>query len=43
MIDLLLATGPGKKPSLEGRGILRNMTKCVNDPLSGSLRSVWTR
>lgn len=33
MIDLLLATGPGKKPSLEGREKLCSMTKCVNDPL----------
>ena len=41
MIDLLLATGPGKKPSLEGREKLHNMTKCVNDPRSDSLLSVW--
>lgn len=41
VIDLLLASGPGKKPSLEGREKLHNMTKCVNDPLSESLWSVW--
>lgn len=41
MIDLLLASGPGKKPSLEGREKLHNMTKCVNDPLLESLWSVW--
>lgn len=41
MIDLLLATGPGKKPSLEGREKLCNMAKRVNDPLSESLGSVW--
>lgn len=41
VIDLLLATGPGKKPSLEGREKLHSMTKCVNDPLSESLWSVW--
>lgn len=41
VIDLLLASGPGKKPSLEGREKLHNMTKCVNDPLLESLCSVW--
>lgn len=41
VIDLLLATGPGKKPGLEGREKLHNMTKCVNDLLSESLWSVW--
>lgn len=34
LIDLLLATGPGKKPSLQERQKLHNMTKCVNGPLS---------
>lgn len=42
MIDLLLATGSGEKPSLEGREKLHNVTKCVNDPRSESLLSVWT-